>query len=63
MSDQFINHAKVAGTAPGWIAIDSKEPRGVLTTEVVQFIDKLDHFIKQQPNVSYGYCWPLTSSA
>ncbi len=55
VSDQFINHAKVAGTAPGWIAIDSKEPRGVLTTEVVQFIDKLDHFIKQQPNVSYGY--------
>jgi predicted RND superfamily exporter protein len=55
VSDQFINHAKVAGTAPGWIAIDSKEPRGVLTTDVVQFIDKLDHFIKQQPNVSYGY--------
>ncbi|MDO8712849.1 RND family transporter, partial [Pseudomonas sp.] len=55
VSDEFINQAGVAGTAPGWIAIDSKEPRGVLTTEVVQFIDKLDHFIKQQPHVSYGY--------
>ncbi|MET1077020.1 MAG: MMPL family transporter [Pseudomonas sp.] len=54
ISDEFIN-AHVAGTAPGWIAIDSKLPRGVLTTEVVTFIDKLDHFLREQPNISYGY--------
>ncbi|MES2818104.1 MAG: MMPL family transporter [Pseudomonadota bacterium] len=54
ISDEFIN-AHVAGTAPGWIAIDSKAPRGVLTTETVQFIDKLDRFLREQPNVSYGY--------
>ncbi|TIH09201.1 RND family transporter [Pseudomonas leptonychotis] len=54
ISDEFVN-AHVAGTAPGWIAIDSKTPRGVLDTEVVQFIDKLDRFLKEQPDVSYGY--------
>ena len=54
VSDQFIN-AHVAGTAPGWIAIDSKTPRGVLTTDVVQFIDKLDRFLREQPEISYGY--------
>ncbi|GEM_PF-684210 len=54
VSDQFIN-AHVAGTAPGWIAIDSKTPRGVLNTDVVKFIDKLDQFLREQPDVSYGY--------
>lgn len=54
ISDEFVN-AHVAGTAPGWIAIDSKTPRGVLDTEVVQFIDQLDRFLKEQPDVSYGY--------
>jgi predicted RND superfamily exporter protein len=54
ISDDFVN-AQVAGTAPGWIAIDSKTPRGVLDTEVVQFIDKLDRFLKEQLDVSYGY--------
>lgn len=54
ISDQFIN-AKVAGTSPGWIAIDSKTPRGVLTTDTVHFIDKLDRFLREQPEVSYGY--------
>jgi len=54
ISDEFVN-VHVAGTAPGWIAIDSKTPRGVLDTEVVQFIDKLDRFLKEQPDVSYGY--------
>ncbi|MCO6062713.1 hypothetical protein NG726_39450, partial [Pseudomonas sp. MOB-449] len=28
VSDEFINRSHVAGTAPGWIAIDSKTPRG-----------------------------------
>jgi len=54
VSDTFIN-GHVAGTAPGWIAIDSKMPRGVLTTDVVQFIDKLDRFLRAQPEVNYGY--------
>lgn len=54
ISDEFVN-AHVAGTAPGWIAIDSKSPRGVLDTEVVQFIDQLDRFLKEQPDISYGY--------
>lgn len=54
ISDQFIN-GHVAGTAPGWIAIDSKTPRGVLTTDVVQFIDRLDRFLRAQPEVNYGY--------
>ncbi len=54
ISDEFVN-AHVAGTAPGWIAIDSKRPRGVLDTEVVQFIDQLDRFLKEQPDISYGY--------
>lgn len=55
VSDEFINRSHVAGTAPGWIAIDSKTPRGVLDTEVVQFIDRLDRFLREQPEVSYGY--------
>jgi predicted RND superfamily exporter protein len=55
VSDEFINRAHVAGTSPGWIAFDSKTPRGALTTEVVQFLDRLDQFIKSQPNVSYTY--------
>ncbi|MBI2381223.1 MAG: MMPL family transporter [Gammaproteobacteria bacterium] len=54
ISDQFIN-GHVAGTAPGWIAIDSKTPRGVLTTETLSFIDELDRYIKSQPEISYGY--------
>jgi len=54
VSDTFIN-GHVAGTAPGWIAIDSKMPRGVLMTDVVQFIDKLDRFLRAQPEVNYGY--------
>lgn len=54
-SDEFINRAHVAGTAPGWIAFDSKAPRGMLDTEVVQFLDKLDQFIRAQPHVSYTY--------
>lgn len=54
ISDEFINR-HVAGTAPGWIAIDSKTPRGVLDVEVVAFIDKLDQFLRAQPDISYGY--------
>lgn len=55
VSDEFINQAHVAGTSAGWIAFDSKTARGVLTTDVVQFLDRLDQFIKSQPNVSYTY--------
>lgn len=55
VSDEFINSSQIAGTSPGWIAFDTKAPRGALTTEVVQFLDKLDHFLKSQPNVSYTY--------
>lgn len=55
VSDEFINRSRIAGTAPGWIAIDSKTPRGVLDTEVVQFIERLDRFLREQPEVSYGY--------
>jgi hypothetical protein len=54
ISDQLINR-HVAGTSPGWIAIDSKAPRGMLNTEAVSFIDDLDKFIKSQPEISYGY--------
>ncbi|PWB35474.1 transporter [Pseudomonas sp. SDI] len=54
-SDEFINRAQVAGTAPGWIAFDSKAPRGMLDTEVVQFLDRLDQFLREQPHVSYTY--------
>ena len=54
ISDQLINrHA--AGTSPGWIAIDSKMPRGILNTETMRFIDELDKFIRSQPEISYGY--------
>ncbi|MFP3527637.1 hypothetical protein SB912_34600, partial [Pantoea sp. SIMBA_072] len=53
MSDEFINRAGVAGTSPDWIAFDTKTPRGALTTETVQFLERLDQFIKAQPNVSY----------
>ena len=53
MSDEFINRAGVAGTSPGWIAFDTKTPRGALTTETVQFLERLDQFIRAQPNVSY----------
>jgi len=55
MSDEFINRAGVAGTSPGWIAFDTKTPRGALTTETVQFLERLDQFIRAQPNVSYTY--------
>ncbi len=55
VSDKFINRSRIAGTSPGWIAFDTKTPRGALTTETVQFLDKLDHFLKSQPNVSYTY--------
>ncbi|MBY8948450.1 MMPL family transporter [Pseudomonas sp. SH10-3B] len=55
VSDEFINRSRIAGTSPGWIAFDTKTPRGALTTETVQFLDKLDHFLKSQPNVSYTY--------
>nr|WP_295481151.1 MMPL family transporter [uncultured Pseudomonas sp.] len=54
-ADAFINRARVAGTAPGWIAFDSKAPRGMLDTEVVQFLDRLDQFLREQPHVSYTY--------
>lgn len=54
ISDQVIN-SHVAGTSPGWIAIDSKTPRGMLNTEAVRFIDELDTFIRSQPEISYGY--------
>ncbi|MEW5755625.1 MAG: MMPL family transporter [Pseudomonadota bacterium] len=54
VSDQLIN-SHVAGTSPGWIAIDSKTPRGILNTEAVRFIDELDKFIRAQPEISYGY--------
>lgn len=54
ISDQVIN-SHVAGTSPGWIAIDSKTPRGMLNTEAVRFIDELDTFIRAQPEISYGY--------
>lgn len=55
ISDTFINSSRIAGTSPGWIAFDTHAPRGALTTEVVQFLDKLDHFLKSQPNISYTY--------
>lgn len=55
ISDELINHSHIAGTSPGWISFDTQTPRGALTTEVVQFLDKLDLFLKAQPNVSYTY--------
>jgi uncharacterized protein len=54
VSDEFINR-HVAGTAPGWIVIDTDRPRGALEPDVVRFIDGLDQFLRAQPDVNYGY--------
>lgn len=54
VSDEFINR-HLAGTAPGWIVIDTGRPRGALDPEVVGFIDRLDAHLRAHPHVSYGY--------
>jgi predicted RND superfamily exporter protein len=54
VSDDFVNK-NLAGTSPGWIAIDSKVPCGVLNTETVDFIDRLDRFLRAQPEINYHY--------
>ncbi len=54
VSDEFINQ-HVAGTAPGWIEIDTGVSRGAIQPEVVHFIDDMDSFIRSHPHVGYGY--------
>ncbi len=53
-ADEFVN-AHIAGTSPGWIRIQGKEPRAMLTVEATSFINRLDQFLLAQPNVSYTY--------
>jgi len=54
ISDEFIN-GHIAGTSPGWIEIDSGEKNGAITTEMVNFVDKLEKFIHQLENVTFSY--------
>jgi predicted RND superfamily exporter protein len=53
-ADEFVN-AHVAGTSPGWISVGAKGDRSMLTVERAVFIDKLDAFVRSQPNVTYTY--------
>jgi len=54
IADTFINN-HIAGTSPGWIEIDSGEKGGALTTDMVNFVDKLETFIHEQENVTFSY--------
>jgi predicted RND superfamily exporter protein len=53
-SDEFVN-ARLAGTSPGWIEIRGKRPQAMQTTEMVEFIGKLDRFLENQPHITYTY--------
>ncbi len=54
IADEFINRT-VAGTSPGWIEIATDKPNGVLNTQHIGFIEKLENFVTSQPNVTYSY--------
>jgi uncharacterized protein len=54
ISDEIVN-SHIAGTSPGWVEIATREPNGILTVETVNFIDKLDAFLRAQPHVTYTY--------
>ncbi|MGH8524181.1 MAG: efflux RND transporter permease subunit, partial [Gammaproteobacteria bacterium] len=53
-ADEFVN-ARLAGTSPGWIEIRGKGPQALQTTEMVQFVEKLDRFLENQPTITYTY--------
>jgi predicted RND superfamily exporter protein len=54
MADEFVN-SHVAGTSPGWISVGKPGERSMLTVENAEFVEKLDHFLESQPNVTYTY--------
>ena len=53
-ADEFIN-AHVSGTSPGWLRIQNARSPKVLDQDTVEFIERLDNFLRQQPDVSYTY--------
>lgn len=57
VADEFIN-ARIAGTSPGWIEIDTGEVDGVFEPKLVEFIDKLEKFIHEDAQVTYSYSLP-----
>ena len=54
IADEFVNQ-HIAGTSPGWIAVDTGSKNGVLSADAVNFIDRLEKFIHQQDNITYSY--------
>jgi predicted RND superfamily exporter protein len=53
-ADEFVN-SHLAGTSPGWIEIRGEQPGAMLTTAMVEFIERLDDFLMSQPQVTYTY--------
>lgn len=53
-ADEFVN-SRLAGTSPGWLEIRGKTPGAMETTEMAQFIDRLDRFLENQPHITYTY--------
>lgn len=54
LADEFVNR-HIAGTSPGWIAVEGQGPGDLLRVESVEFVDRLDQFLQRQPHVTYGY--------
>ncbi len=57
LADQFVND-HVAGTSPGWIAVQGNGAGSMTTLEAVRFLDELDRFLMAQEKITYSYYLP-----